>query len=58
MRMFEYGHESIVDQVANSVVRSATSHSVGALMRGHGLFVVLAIGAALIFAVWLFKRVF
>lgn len=58
MRMLEYGHESIVDQVANSIVRSATSHSVGALMRGHGLIAILVISAALICGAWLLKRVF
>lgn len=58
MRMLEHGHESIIDQVTNSIVRSATSHSVDALMRGHGLIAILVISAALNCGVWLLKQVF
>lgn len=58
MWMSEYHHESIIDQVTNSLVRSATSHSVGALMRGHSILATIAIAALVIFAVWIFKRVF
>lgn len=49
---------SITDQVASAVVHSATSHTVGALMRGHSVLVIVLIAAALIFGVWVFKRVF
>jgi hypothetical protein len=51
-------HFSIVDQVAGAVVRSATSHSVGALMHGRGPVGVILIAAALIGCVWLVRRVF
>ena len=49
-------HTSIADQVAGPVVRSATSHSVGALMRGHSVPGVIAIAIVLIVGVWLVKR--
>ena len=51
-------HASIADQVANSVVHSATSHSVGALMRGHSVVGVIAIAVLLVVGVWLAKRLF
>lgn len=49
---------SVGDQVAGAVVRSATSHSVGALLKGHSTIVVLLIAAALILCVWAFRRFF
>lgn len=51
-------HSSIGDQVAGAVVRSATSHSVGALMRGHSVTGVIFIAVVLIAGVWLVKRLF
>lgn len=56
MQMLEHHHESIFDQITNAVVRSATNHSVGALMRGHSVIGVLVIAAFLIVVVWFFKR--
>lgn len=53
-----HSHMSIGEQVTGAVVRSATSHSVGALMRGHGMAGVIIVAVALIAAVWLFKRLF
>jgi hypothetical protein len=58
MRIFEHSHASIVDQITGAVVRSATSHSVGALMRGHSVGVVIVIAAVLIFCAWGVKRIF
>ena len=52
------GHASIADQIANSVVHSATSHSVGALMRGRGTVGVIAIAVLLVAGVWLVKKLF
>jgi hypothetical protein len=49
-------HSSIGDQVAGAVVRSATSHSVGALMRGHGVTGVIVIAVLLIAGVCVAKR--
>ncbi len=57
MSIHVLSHMSIADQVAGAVVRSATSHSVGALMRGHGVPGVLAIAGLLIVGVWLVKRI-
>jgi len=51
-------HVSIADQISSAVVHSATSHTVGALMRGHSLLYTVLIAAVLIACVWLFKRVF
>jgi hypothetical protein len=51
-------HSSIGDQVAGAVVRSATSHSVGALMRGHSVAGVILIAVVLIAGVWVIKRLF
>jgi hypothetical protein len=58
MRIFENSHSPIMDQVANAVVHSATSRTVGALMRGHSVLIVVLIAAALIGGVWAFKRFF
>ena len=58
MQIFANSHTSIMDQVANSVVHSAESHTVGALMRGHSVLVVVLIAAVLIGGVWVFKRIF
>lgn len=58
MQIFANSHSSITDQVASAVVHSATSHTVGALMRGHSVLVVVLIAAVLIGGVWVFKRVF
>ncbi|MGT2457779.1 hypothetical protein ACU4GI_33290 [Cupriavidus basilensis] len=51
-----HGHMALADQVAGAVVRSATNHTVGALMRGHGVMVVIAIAIALIVGIWAIKR--
>ena len=45
-----------MDQVAGAVVRSATNHTVGALMRGHGLVGVIVNAIVLILGVWAVKR--
>ncbi len=58
MLMHTLTYSSIGDQVAGAVVRSATSHSVGALMRGHGAGGVILITVVLIAGVWLVKRLF
>lgn len=58
MLIQEFSHGSIGDQVAGAVVRSATSHSVGALMRGHSVAGVILIAVVLIAGVWLVKRLF
>lgn len=58
MRFLAHSHSHIGEQVAGAVVRSATSHTVGALMRGHGLVGVVVIAVLLIAAVWLIKRLF
>lgn len=58
MQFFAHSHTHIGDQVAGAVVRSATSHSVGALMRGHGVAGVVVIAVLLIAVVWLIKRLF
>lgn len=49
---------SVGDQVAGAVVRSATSHSVGALLKGHSTVVILLIAVALILGAWAFRRFF
>ena len=58
MQIFANSHSSIMDQVASTVVHSAASRTVGALMRGHSLLVVVLIAAVLIGGVWVFKRIF
>jgi len=58
MQIYANSHASIMDQVGSAVVHSATSHTVGALMRGHNVIVVVLIAAALIGGVWVFKRIF
>jgi hypothetical protein len=58
MQIFANSHSSITDQVTSTLVHSAASHTVGALMRGHSLLVVVLIAAALIGGVWFFKRIF
>lgn len=58
MRIFAHSHVSIGDQVANAVVRSATSHSVGALMRGHSVGGVIVIAIILIAGVYVLRRLF
>lgn len=58
MQFLAHSHTHIGDQVAGAVVRSATSHTVGALMRGHGVVGVVVIAVVLIAAVWLIKRLF
>jgi hypothetical protein len=58
MRFFEYSHSSIADEVIGAVVRSATNHSVGALMRGHSITEVIVIAAVLILCAWGIKRTF
>jgi hypothetical protein len=58
MLIHALSHSSIGDQVAGAVVRSATSHSVGALMRGHGVTGVIVIAVLLIAGVWGVKRLF
>jgi hypothetical protein len=58
MLIHALSHSSIGDQVAGAVVRSATSHSVGALMRGHGVTGVIVIAVLLIAGVWVVKRLF
>lgn len=57
MSFHALSHTSIGEQVAGAVVRSATSHSVGALMRGHGVGMVLLIAVGLIGGVWLIGRI-
>lgn len=58
MKILAHTHTSIVDQVAGAVVRSATNHTVGALMRGHGLVGVIVIAIVLILGVWAVKQLF
>lgn len=58
MQFLAHSHTHIGEQVAGAVVRSATSHTVGALMRGHGVVGVVVIAVLLIAAVWLIKRLF
>lgn len=57
MQMLEFGHESFVDMIANTIARSATNHAVSALMRGHGVIAILGMCCVLVLAVWLFKRI-
>jgi hypothetical protein len=56
MRIFENSHMSIWDQIAGAVVRSATSHTIGALMRGQGLLVVIVIAVVLVGGVLALKH--
>jgi len=49
-------HTAIADQITGAVLRSATSHSVGAVMRGHSVPTALAIAIVLIVGVWFAKR--
>ncbi|MPQ71446.1 hypothetical protein [Pseudomonas sp. MWU12-2323] len=60
MRIFENSHSSIgehiIEQVANAAVHSATYHVVGALMRGHGLVMIVLIAIAIIAGVWIYRR--
>jgi hypothetical protein len=58
MQFLAHSHTHIGEQVAGAVVRSATSHTVGALVRGHGVVGVVVIAVLLIAAVWLIKRLF
>lgn len=58
MQFLAHSHTHIGDQVAGAVVRSATSHTVGALMRGHGVLGVIVIAVLLIAVVWVIKRLF
>ena len=58
MKIFAHSHTNIGDQVANAVVHSATSHTVGALMRGHSVGGVIIIAIVLIAGVWVFRRLF
>ena len=58
MRISAHSHMNIADQVMNSVVHSATSRTVGALMHGHGIGGVIVIAMVLIAGVWLVRRVF
>lgn len=58
MKILAHSHTSIVDQVAGAVVRSATNHTVGALMRGHALVGVIVIAIALFLGLWAVNRLF
>lgn len=58
MKISAHGHMNIGDQIANAVVHSATSHSVGALMRGHSVGGVIVIAVVLIAGIWVFRRLF
>lgn len=58
MRMSEHVHESFIDLIANTLVRSATNHGVSAIMQGHGVVAIIGISCAVIIAAWLIKRAF
>jgi len=54
--MMHHAHINIGNQIAGAVVRSATSHSVGALMRGHGPLGVIVIAVVLIISVVIWNK--
>lgn len=58
MQFLAHIHTHIGDQVAGAVVRSAAYHTVGALMRGHGVVGVIVIAVLLVGIVWVTKKLF